>query len=204
MKRGAKWLLALIAAGLLCYLALVCAVMARERADYGDASADVGIVLGAWVRPDGQMSTTLQHRVEAALRAFEEGRVGALIACGMRGADEPESEAAVMARYFTARGVPEEAVVVDDRSADTRESLRNAREIMRERGWQTALVVTSDYHLTRALWLCRDEGIDAAGLPAPGASYRHNRVFARLREALSWINYGLGGAPRAAIDFIAG
>ena len=33
-------------------------------------------------------------------------------------------------------------------------------------GWQDAIVVTSDYHLQRALWLARDVGIEACGVAA--------------------------------------
>ena len=35
---------------------------------------------------------------------------------------------------------------------------------MDERGWTSAIVVTSDYHLQRALWLARDAGIEASGI----------------------------------------
>lgn len=188
MRRVLAMLLIL---GALCYGGLVTAVFVCENIDRGTERADAIIVLGARVMPDGELSTTLLHRVESALSAYQQGRAEAIIVCGAQGADEPETEAAAMARWLNGQGVPQQAIFEEDQSTDTLQNLRNAHAIMRENGWDTALVATSDYHLTRALWLCRDEGIRAAGLAAPGPDLWYNRAKARGREALSWAHYAL-------------
>jgi uncharacterized SAM-binding protein YcdF (DUF218 family) len=83
--------------------------------------------------------------------------------------------------------------VVEDKSTDTIENLDNAKAEMKARGLETAIVVTSDYHLTRALWLARDRGLDAIGAAAPGNITWGQRIESRFRESLSWVNYALGG-----------
>ena len=62
---------------------------------------------------------------------------------------------------------------------------------MDERGWKSAIVVTSDYHLQRALWLARDAGIEACGIPAESPHPLGTRLKDRLREACSWGVYAL-------------
>jgi uncharacterized SAM-binding protein YcdF (DUF218 family) len=98
-----------------------------------------------------------------------------------------------MTRWLIAHGVPASAIAVDDQSTDTIENLKNARAEMSARGFQTAIIVTSDYHLTRALWLARDQGLDAIGAAAPGNDTWGQRIEARFKESLSWVNYALGG-----------
>ncbi|WP_142524378.1 YdcF family protein, partial [Methylacidimicrobium cyclopophantes] len=59
------------------------------------------------------------------------------------------SEAAVGARYLMARGVPESALVREERSRHTLENLRFHRSAARPEGLHTALV-TSRLHLARS------------------------------------------------------
>jgi SanA protein len=185
---------ALIAAiGAAIEVALVGLVFYTEGVERPLEKRDAVIVLGARVMPDGEMSTTLLHRVQTALEVYRGGHAKLIIACGAQGRDEPESEAGAMARWLVERGVPAADVVVEDRSTDTIENLKNARALMEARGLKTAIIVTSDYHVTRALWLARDQGLDAIGASAPGNITWGQRMSSRFRESLSWINYFLGG-----------
>ena len=68
-------------------------------------------------------------------------------------------------------------------------TLENALAIMGARGMKTAIVCTNDYHLTRALWLARDVGLPASGLPAQSTRDIVSFVRGRLRETCSWILY---------------
>ena len=85
--------------------------------------------------------------------------------------------------------MPEDRVIAEDRPLNTRENLRNARAIMAQRGFRTAAVCTNDYHLTRALWIARDEGVEAVGIAAPSTRDIVSFVKGRLRETCSWILY---------------
>jgi uncharacterized SAM-binding protein YcdF (DUF218 family) len=154
---------------------------------------DAIIVLGARVMPDGELSTTLLHRVQTALKAYQDGYGKLVIVCGAKGGDEPETEAGAMAKWLLVNGLPQSALVVEDQSTDTIENLQNAKAEMQARGFTTSIIVTSDYHLTRALWLAKDQGLDAIGAAAPGNITWGQRIESRFRESLSWVNYALGG-----------
>lgn len=162
----------------------VCAGLPRRA-----RPADCLIVLGAKVHPDGRLSHSLQYRCEAALRARQAGIARVVIACGGRGGNEPCTEAEAMRRFLLERGLPAADVICEDRSANTAENLRNARAFMEAHGFARAALVTSDYHLTRALWIARDAGIDACGIPAASPLRPLHYLKARLRESVSWLLY---------------
>ena len=188
-KMLVRVLIAAIAAGALTGLSVLTAVCVCAGRTWPPRDADCIVVLGAHVWMDGRMSNALTYRCEAALAAWERGLAGDIIVCGAQGRDEPETEAAAMRRWMIERGVPEDRVIAEDRSLNTRENLQNARAIMAQRGLRTAAVCTNDYHLTRALWIARDEGVEAVGIAAPSTRDIVSFVKGRLRETCSWILY---------------
>ena len=169
-------------------LTAVCICAGRER--YVE-DADCIIVLGARVWPDGRMSATLLRRCERALELWREGRAPGMIACGGCGEDEPAAEGLVMRDWLAGAGVPAENVIAETASVNTLQNLRNARAIMEAQGWRSAIVVTSDYHVQRALWIARDEGVRAVGAAAPSPDRPGAWMGARLRECVSWVLYAL-------------
>jgi len=185
-----KVLIGMAAVLLLAVVGLVTAVSvcaARERCP---KQSDCIIVLGAKVRPDGSMSDSLRYRCERALELWKDGVAPGLICCGGKGGDEPSPEGVVMREYFLRHGVPETRVIEESASVNTIENLRNARAVMEEEGWKTAVIVTSDYHVERALWIARDAGLDACGAAAPSPQGLWRQLYARLRESASWTLYG--------------
>lgn len=191
MKMAIKGLLIaaiVIGAAGVTLLTAVCVCAGRERTI---EDADCIIVLGARVWPDGRMSTTLLNRCERALELWQEGRAPKIIVCGGRGGDEPAAEGVVMRDWLVNAGVTAENVIAETESVNTSENLRNARAIMEAQGWQSAIVVTSDYHIQRALWIARDEGVQATGAAAPSPERWNTWMGVRLRECVSWVLYAL-------------
>ncbi len=199
MNQFWKGVVILAAVGAVLELGLMTAVFLSEKTPRPLEKRDAIIVLGARIMPDGELSTTVLHRVETALKAYQDGYGTLLIVCGAQGRDEPQTEAGAMADWLTAHGVPKTALEVEDQSTDTIENLKNARAAMDARGMKTAIIVTSDYHITRALWLAADQGLDAIGAAAPGNITWSQRIEARFRESLSWINYALGGTLKTLV-----
>ena len=138
---------------------------------------------------DGHLSNVLDYRLETAKAAWERGLAPKIILCGGQGRDEPRPEAEAMAEALMARGVSPECLIVENTSSNTQQNLENAKAIMDKRNMKTAIVCTSDYHLRRALWLSRDAGITATGLPAPSTRDFFSLSRGRLRETCSWILY---------------
>ncbi|HXU43033.1 MAG TPA: ElyC/SanA/YdcF family protein [Burkholderiales bacterium] len=82
------------------------------------------------------------------------------------------SDAASMAALAAAIGVPPQDIVLDDRSQDTESQAVNIAVMVKR---EPCLVVTSAYHLPRAMRLFAKAGVDA--IPAP-AQYVTGRGFA--------------------------
>ena len=177
-------LLAIVLTGVLCALGLIGFVYYQETHLPPVQESDVIIVLGAQVKADGTPSVALERRLTAALESYREKRQ-IIIVCGAQGGNEPRAEGDVMREWLLAQGVPETDVIAETSSFNTRENLRYARAIMEERGLSQALVVTSDYHVARALTLCRQEGVPATGKGSP--SKPEYFLKNHLREGLSWV-----------------
>ena len=187
-----KILIALVALGAMVGLGVLTAVCVSAGKTYVPEKSDCIIVLGAHVWMDGRLSNALTYRCEAACAAWRDGVAPAIIVCGGQGDNEPMPEGVAMAQWMRAQGVPEDRLFIDDTSKNTRENLRNARAIMEAQGFESAAICTSNYHLRRALWQARDEGVPArCGIPAPSTKDPVSFARGRLRETCSWILYFL-------------
>jgi vancomycin permeability regulator SanA len=126
-------------------------------------SAPVGIVFGAQLRDDHQTPKPyLQKRLDAAVMLFKAGKVRALLVSG----DEhgtSGNEVAAMTKYLVAHGVPAARVVQDPYGLDTYDTCIRANEVY---GVRKALLISQDFHVPRAVTLCRHLGIDADGIEA--------------------------------------
>lgn len=124
-------------------------------------AAPVAIVLGSKVT-DGDPGSYVRGRLETALALYRSGRVATILNSG-NGRAEAGDEPGVMRRYLEERGVPAPAIIDDPEGFDTAETCRRARNVF---DVSEALIVTQDFHLGRAIALCRDAGIDARGVYA--------------------------------------
>ena len=181
-------LIALMLLGLVCIIGLMGFVYYKETHLPPIGDSDVIIVLGAQVKEDGAPSVALERRLTAALESYHEDRQ-LIIVCGAQGSNEPRPEGDVMRDWLLERGVPDEDVVAETESFNTRENLTYAKAIMESRGFSKALVVTSDYHVARALELCGQVGISAVGKGSP--SKPEYFIKNHFREGLSWIKLWL-------------
>ena len=122
----------------------------------------VAVVLGAMVYADGTPSPVLADRLGAALRLYQRGQVRAVLVTGDNGTVR-YNEVDPMRQWLIARGVPERKVVGDYAGFDTYNSCVRAVRIF---GVRAAILVTQEFHLRRAVALCRGIGMDAVGVIA--------------------------------------
>lgn len=69
-------------------------------------------------------------------------------------------------------GIPESRIIVEVESSNTREEARVVTPILRERGIQQMVLVTSDSHMRRALGIFRVYGWNAVPAIAPDPNFR--------------------------------
>ena len=163
-----------------------------------DGSARVAVVLGTQVLSGGRPSRTLEARVRHAAWLYRAGEAGLLIPTGGLG-DHPPSEAEVMARILREEGVPEEAVLLEDRAFNTWDSARLVAGMAKKLGVRGVVIVTDPLHCVRTVAAFRKVGLSAWAEPVYSSPMWRRRwsrrgQFAREIGALTWyaIRYGVG------------
>ncbi len=187
-RRMGQVCLALCAAGVLCFLGIVAMVCWKEAHIPPVEDYDAIIVLGAQVKPDGEPSLQLQWRIDAAAKAWHDSPC-LIVTCGAQGANEPAPEADVMRDELIAQGVSPEMIVSDAESFNTRQNIAHAAKLLSGHEVDKAVIVTSGYHLPRAMALAEDEGLTATGIGSPTKQGLRFWLKNYGREALAWIKY---------------
>jgi len=72
-----------------------------------------------------------------------------LIGAGKR-ADENDVSLDVIKNYFLERGIPESALIIDDKSLNTLDQAINTLKLAKQKKWKSLILVTSPYHVLRA------------------------------------------------------
>ena len=111
-----------------------------------------------------------------------------MIVSGGQGADETQTEASVMEAYLRGKGIAAERIVQETEARTTRENLINAKKLAEEAGisTETVLIITSEFHLSRAKFIARSLGMEPFGLGSTTTPWIL-KVNYELREAFSYV-----------------
>lgn len=126
------------------------------------------IVLGASVYQNGNLSPILKDRVDSALEIFEAGKAKRFLLSGDHGQDNYD-EVNSMKDYLIQRGVPDKNIVLDHAGFDTYDSMYRAKVIFNV---DSAIVVTQEFHLPRALYIADRLGSTYIGFAADKRQYK--------------------------------
>jgi SanA protein len=158
--------------------------MAREAADWSFADmaqapvVEVALVLGtAPIGPEGGPNRYFVYRLDTAAALWKAGKAKVLLVSGNK-AGESYDEPAAMRAGLIARGVPAEAIRVDNEGYRTRASVLRARDIY---GQSKVLIVSQRFHVGRALYIAHRAGIEAWGVDARDVDTPYS-VFTELRR----------------------
>lgn len=126
---------------------------------------DYVIVLGAAVR--GTTPTRpLRLRIQTAYEYMERNPDTILIASGGKGTDEQISEAECIRRTLIEMGLDETRIVIEDKSMDTEENIRNSYALIEDKESDVG-VVTNSFHIWRAVEIAKSQGHEmVSGVPA--------------------------------------
>lgn len=180
-------------AALMLLAALVWGIAATRILQFSRQSAsgtaDAALVLGAaaWgYRP----SPVYRERIANAVLLYKQGRVRWIILTGGSPLPDYPSEAQVGRRYCLQQGVPDSALVLEDRSRTTWGNLRGAHAQMQQRGIRSVLLVSDPLHLKRATAMARAQGIDAQPSPTQTSRFRSWDTRALLLWHETWLDLG--------------
>lgn len=186
-RRGHRWLTIAVAMALggAELMVVVSAVWVWVRSEGRIFSIDdappaaVGIVFGAAVS-EQEPGPYLKGRLDTALTLFERGVIDSAIVSG-DSTPPDDDEVSVMRQYLQDRGVPPERIIDDPRGFDTNDTCRRAREL---EPVGRVLLVTQEFHVRRAVALCRAWEVDAFGVVAGCDCSQRSLVRNYLREAV--------------------
>ena len=153
------------------------------------------VVLGAGV--NGTVpSLSLRERLNAAYDYLTAHPDAVAVVSGCQGDGEDISEAQCMYQELVKMGISPERIWMEDLAENTRQNLQFSLDIIEERTGQrpdTVGIVSSEYHLYRAGFFAREQGLTPVGVPAK-TSWVSLRINYYLREiAAVWYYCILGG-----------
>jgi len=131
---------------------------------WGDENGDVLIVLGGDIVAPGMIGMSSYWRSFYTVRAWRTGHYHSIILTG-------KDIASLMRDCITSQGVPPQVVLLENASQSTRENALYVTALLRGDARRKVLL-TSDFHMRRALSAFRKAGIEASPLPIPDAHKR--------------------------------
>jgi vancomycin permeability regulator SanA len=163
---------------------LITAIYATSRIQSVEEidAAPVAVVFGAGLWRDGSPTPVLRDRVETASELYFANKVEKLLMSGDNSVidyNEPEA----MRRYALELGVPDEDIVLDYAGRRTYDTCYRARDIF---GLRDVILVTQNFHLPRALYICNALDVQASGVPATNHYFlKRTRTYWQMRETVA-------------------
>lgn len=139
----------------------------------------VAIVFGAGLLRDGSAGPVLADRVQTAVNLYQQGKVEKLLMSGdNRFVEYNEPEA--MRQYALERGVPDDDIVLDYAGRRTYDTCYRAKYIFQV---NTAILVTQEFHMARALVLCNLFNVESVGVESNNRYFlKRHRAYWHFRE----------------------
>ena len=138
--------------------------------------ADAIVVFAAGVGESGKAGGGAQERLKEAVDLYRGGYASYFVLSS--GYVYSFHEAEVMRALAVDQGVPASSIVLEERATNTYQNVRFSDDILRDHRWKKILLVSSPYHMRRALMVWRKQAPDVDVVPTPPATsqfYDHAR-----------------------------
>lgn len=141
---------------------------------------DAIVVMGA-AQYDGRPSPQLAARLDHVATLWPQGLAPVVVVTGGNQPGDRFTEADASAAYLIERGVPDGAILREDRGATSYESLARVAALLDDRssGKHTVVIVTDPYHTLRSELIAEEVGLTAFGSPTPTSVVTGARSFER-------------------------
>jgi uncharacterized SAM-binding protein YcdF (DUF218 family) len=133
-------------------------------------------VFAGGVGESGRAGGGAQERLGRAIGLYREGYAPLLVFSS--GYVYTFREAQVMRALAIDNGVPASAIVLEERAKSTYDNVTFVDDLLRERGVHRILLVSSPYHMRRAVAVWRKQAPDITVVPTPAEQsefYDHTR-----------------------------
>jgi len=131
---------------------------------------DAVVLLGGAVTPEGSVPNepAWNDNIERLLevrRLLTSGRAKVAIVSGGKLGGALRTEADYLGEELVALGVPKEQVLIEPKANNTRENATESKKLLEAMGAKKVLLVTSAFHVPRAVGCFRAAGVEADMLP---------------------------------------
>jgi Uncharacterized conserved protein len=152
--------------------------------------ADVAIVLGAGIYGDDP-SPVFKERINHSIWLYDNGYVDKLLFTGGKGQNEEFTESSIAKNYAIDHSVPEEDILIEERSKITQENISYAAQIVKDNDFSTVIIVSDPLHMKRAMLMARDAGLAAYSSPTSTTRFRtiKSKFLFLEREVFFYIGY---------------
>ncbi|WP_423012789.1 ElyC/SanA/YdcF family protein [Undibacterium sp. Di27W] len=171
---------------LICLLFMAAAISTLGLRDQVVA-ADLVVVPGNTVNPDGKPSDRLRGRLNAALRLYVAQKCKAILVSGGTG-EEGHDVAIVMKKYLVDHGVPDAAVYTDSQGINTFATAKAATSLMREKNWKSSMLASQFFHIARFQLAMKKYGVDPVG-HVHSTDYEIRDAYSLGREVFAYFEY---------------
>ena len=137
---------------------------------------DCILILGAGIWGD-KPSPMLEDRLLQGISLYENGVSNKIIMSGDHGREDYD-EVNIMKQFAIDKGVKSEDIFMDHAGFSSYDSLYRAKEIFKA---DKVVIVTQKYHLYRALYIAKQLGVEAYGVPSNPRKYG-GQLFREIRE----------------------
>lgn len=161
---------------------------------YSEKKSDVAIVLGAGTN-NGKISPVFRERINHSVYIYKKGIVNKIIFTGGYGNQQLYSDSRIAKNYAVKFGVPEENIIIEEKSKFTYENISESKKIMDSLNLKTALIVSDPIHMKRSIKLAKLQKIDCLPSPTQTSMYKssnpklklllYESFYFSLREPLS-------------------
>jgi uncharacterized SAM-binding protein YcdF (DUF218 family)/uncharacterized membrane protein len=159
--------------------------------------ADAGVILGAAVWHGSERidrpSPTLLERIKLGEQLLKQNVFPKIVTTGSNAPGE-KAEGEIAKIELIARGIDESKITSETNSHSTLEQVLFLRdELVKKQGWGKFIIISDQYHLARAIEMCRFNGIDAIGSPSGIKQTFYDLAYYRLRESVALLAYWILG-----------
>ena len=151
---------------------------------------DVAIILGAETNNNG-VSPVYRERINHGIWLYENDYVDYIIVTGGKADDMEFSDAYHAKQYILSKGISDDVVYMEEKSAITQENIKYSKEIMKENNWDTSIIVSDPLHMKRSMLIAKDYDINAVSSPTTTSKYQSwkTKIPFLLREEFFYIGY---------------
>ncbi|MBH8569705.1 YdcF family protein [Microvirga sp. STS02] len=143
-------------------------------------TADIAVILGSKVNANGTLSGRLEQRLACGLQLYLNGRAKKIIVSGGLG-KEGFWEGSKMKDFLIRHHVPDTAIIVDNHGDNTLATVKNTLRLRNSLGYNSVVVVSQYFHLTRTKMLFRKQQFTSISSVSP-RYFEVRDAYALLRE----------------------